>query len=205
MFDKFTKAASKSIFYIVTDDESRIYAYEPEMKDQSTVCAFQFEEIPTKVTRFWSVVKQIVAYFFIKAGHVATVPLENQKTANLAWYTTICLPKIFNESRETDPERRIILHLENSSSDTSHQTSEYLATLNIELMTYPPHSPDLAPKDFFPFPRINDKLHGQRVSSSEKAVEAFKSHVLSISSSDWQKSLGNWFERMHKGINLKGK
>jgi histone-lysine N-methyltransferase SETMAR len=204
MLDKFNRGASNLVYNIVTGDESWIYAYEPERKGQSTVWIFQREENPTKVTRSRSTAKQMVACFFTKTGHVATVALENQKTVNSAWYTTICLPEVFGELRRNNAKRRIILHHDNASSHTSHQTSEYLGTQNIELMGHPPYSPDLAPKDFFLFTKIKDKLRDQRFSSPEEAVEAFKNHVLELSHSDWQKCFDNWFERMHKCINLKG-
>lgn len=204
MIKKFAGGASKDVYKIVTGDESWIYAYEPETKNQSTVWVFQFEENPTKVTRSRSVAKQMVACFFTKTGHVATVALENQKTVNSAWYTTICLPEVFGKLRETNLKRRIILHHDNASSHTSRHTSEYLATQNIELMTHPPYSPDLAPNDFFLFPRIKDKMRGQRFSSPEEAVKAFKCHVLELSTSDWKKCFDKWFERMDKCVNLKG-
>lgn len=204
ILDKFNQGASNLVYNIVTGDESWIYAYEPERKGQSTVWVFQCEECPTKVTRSRSVAKQMVSCFFTKTGHVATVALENQKTVNSAWYTTICLAEVFNKLRETNPKRRIILHHDNASSHTSAQTTQYLTGENIELMGHPPYSPDLAPNDFFLFPTIEDKLRGQRFSSPEEAVEAFKNHVLELSSSDWQKCFDKWFERMHKCINLHG-
>lgn len=204
MLEKFVDGASKSVNYIVTGDESWIYAYEPETKNQSTVWVFQFEENPTKIVRARSVAKQMVACFFKKTGHVATVALENHKTVNSAWYTTICLPEVFNKLRETNSKQRIILHHDNASSHTSHQTSEYLSTQKIEMMGHPPYSPDLAPNDFFLFPKIKDKLRGQRFSSPEDAVEEFKNHVLELSSSDWQKCFDKWFARMHKCIEHQG-
>lgn len=205
MLKKFVGGASKNVYKIVTGDESWIYAYEPERKGQSTVWVFQFEEKPTKVVRARSVGKQMVACFFTKTGHVATVPLESQKTVNSAWYTTICLPEVFGKLRENNPNRRIILHHDNASSHTSRETKAYLDTQKIELMGHPPYSPDLAPNDFYLFPTIKDKLRGQRFATPEEAVEAFKNHVLGLSSSDWQKCFDKWFERMQKCIDHKGK
>ena len=47
-----------------------------------------------------------------------------------------------------------------------------------------PYSPDWTPNDFFLFPQIRGKVRGQRFSSPEDAVEAFKSHVLKVSQSE---------------------
>ena len=51
MLKKFNRGASKDVYKIVTGDESWIYAYEPETKQQSTVQVFQDEPNPTKVVR----------------------------------------------------------------------------------------------------------------------------------------------------------
>lgn len=204
MLKKFHKGTSKDVYKIVTGDESWIYAYDPETKQQSTVWVFQDEPSPTKVVRSRSTSKQMVACFFGISGHVATVPLVEKRTVNSEWYTTICLPKVFGEIRKTNRNRRIILHHDNASSHTSRQTSDFLSTQNIELMGHPAYSPDLAPNDFYLFPTVKDKLRGQRFSTPEEAVEAFKMHVLEIPTSEWHKCYENWFKRMQKCIDLHG-
>ena len=91
MLQKYDRGALKHVYDIVTDEESWIYAYKPESKQQSTVWVFQDEPNPTKVARSRSTSKQIIACFFGKTGHVAIVPLEQRRTVNTEWYTTICL------------------------------------------------------------------------------------------------------------------
>lgn len=204
MIKKYNGGASKDVYKIVTGDESWIYAYEPETKQQSTVWVFQDEPNPTKVRRARSTSKQMVACFFGKTGHVATVPLQERKTVNSEWYTTICLPEIFGEIRKANKRRRIILHQDNASSHVSRATTDYLSTQNIELMGHPPYSPDLAPNDFFLFPYVKNKLRGQRFSAPEEAVDAFKNHVLEVPQSEWKKCYENWFERMQKCIDHHG-
>lgn len=204
MLKKFNRGASKHVYDIVTGDESWIYAYEPESKQQSTVWVFQGEPNPTKVVRARSTSKQMVACFFGKTGHVLTVPLEQRRTVNSEWYTTICLPKVFGEIRKTNRRRRIMLHHDNASSHTSARTSDFLSAQNVDLMSHPPYSPDLAPNDFFLFPNIKNKLRGQRFSTPEEAVDAFKMHVLEIPQSEWKKCFENWFTRMQKCIDLHG-
>ena len=51
MLQKFDRGASKHVYDIVTGDESWIYAYESESKQQSTVWVFQDEPNPIKVPR----------------------------------------------------------------------------------------------------------------------------------------------------------
>ena len=190
--------ASKHVYDVVT------YAYEPESKQQSTVWVFQDEQSPTKVVRARRSSKQMVACFFRKTGHVATVPLVQRRTINSEWYTIICLPEVFGKVRKTNCRRRIIFQQDNASSHTSAQTRDFLRTDNIELMGHPAYSPDLAPNDFFLFPDIKNKLQDQRFSTPEEAFNAFKMHVLETPQSEWKKCFENWFKRMRKCIDLHG-
>ncbi|CAH1965639.1 unnamed protein product [Acanthoscelides obtectus] len=182
---------------IVSDDESWIYCCEPENKRQSAVWVFQ-------VIHSRSVSKKMVATFVSKAGHIATIPLNDQRTVTVDWYTTICLPKVITELRKINPERRIILHQDNESSHTAQKTRQYLTDENVELLDHPPYSPDLSRNDFFAFPKIENRLRGQRFESPEEAVDSFKNAVLYVPANEWNKCFENWFERMQMGINLRG-
>jgi [histone H3]-lysine36 N-dimethyltransferase SETMAR len=202
--ERFNGGTSNLVYNIVSGDESWIYAYEPESKTQSTVWSFVNELKPTKVTRSRSVSKKMVASFVAKSGHVATICLEDRKTVTAEWYTTICLPEVIAELRKTDPKRRIILHHDNASSHTARRTIEFLAENKIDLMDHPPYSPDLSPNDYFTFPRIKEKLRGQRFQSPEEAVEAYKMAILTTPTSEWNECFNNWFERMEKCIKFDG-
>ena len=85
MLQKYNRGASKHVYDIVTGDESWIYVYELESKQQSTVWVFPDEPNPTKVARTRSTSKQMIACFFGKTGHVAIVPLEQRRTVNSEW------------------------------------------------------------------------------------------------------------------------
>ena len=136
-------------------------------------------------------------FFFGKSGHIA---IEQRRLVNFEWYTTICLAVVFQEIRKTKRRRRITLHHDNASSHTSAQTTAFLSTQNIDLMSYPPYSPVLAPNDFFLFPYVKNKMRGQRFSTPEEVVDAFRMHVLETLQSEWQKCFDNWFKRMQECI-----
>ncbi|CAH1999392.1 unnamed protein product [Acanthoscelides obtectus] len=194
--DRFNFGDSKNVYNIFNGDESWIYCYEPENKRQSAVWVFQGEEKPTKVIRSRSVSKKMVAPFVSKAGHIATIPLTEQRTVTADWYTVY-----HHLSSKINPERRIIIHQGNASSHTTQITRQYLT----EVLDHPPYSPDLSPNDFFTFPEIKNRLRGQRFQSPEEAVYAFKNAVLDLPANEWNKCFENWFERMQMCINLRGK
>ncbi|GBP70930.1 Mariner Mos1 transposase [Eumeta japonica] len=88
--------------------------------------------------------------------------------------------EVFEEIRKNNRQRRIILLHDNASCHTSAETIQFLEGQKIELRGYPLYSPDLTPKDFYLFPSVKNKLRGQRFSTCEEAVDAFKMHVLEI-------------------------
>ena len=47
-------------------------------------------------------------------------------------------------------------------------------------------------------------MRGQRFSSPEEAVDAFRMHVLEIPQAEWEKCCQNSFKRMQKCIDLNG-
>ncbi|CAH2000122.1 unnamed protein product [Acanthoscelides obtectus] len=163
-------------------------------KRQSAVWVFQGEEKPTKVIGSRSVSKKMVAILVPKAA----------KNFTADWYATICFPKVITELRKVNPERRIILHQDNASSPGAQKTRQYLTEENVELLDHPPYSPDLSPNDFFTFPKIQNRLRGQRFQSPEEAVDKFKNAVLDLPSNEWNRCFENWFERMQMCINLRG-
>ncbi|CAH1966648.1 unnamed protein product [Acanthoscelides obtectus] len=192
--DRFNSGNSKNVYSIVSGDESWIYYNVPENKRQSAVWVFQGEEKPTKVIRSRS----------SKAGHIATIPVNEQRTVTADWYTTIFLPKVITELRKINSERRIILHQDNANSHTAQKTRQYLTEENVELLDHPPYSPDLSPNDFFTFPKIKNILRGQGFQSPEEAVDAFKNAVLDLPANEWNKCFENWFERMQMCVYLRG-
>jgi hypothetical protein len=55
-----------------------------------------------------------------------------------------------------------LLHRDNAPAHTALSAQRFLAVKNIAVFPYPTYSPDLAPRDFFLFPKMNSKLKGRR-------------------------------------------
>lgn len=207
MLDKFAGGSSKSVSEIVTGDESWIYQYDPETKQQSTVWVFDDEDPPTKVVRSRSVGKQMVAVFFRRSGPVAVIPLLEQRTVTAQWYCEVALPSVFQKLEDSRPGtglRGILLHHDNASSHTAARTIDFLSRSGVQLLPHPPYSPDLAPCDYFLFPKVKNNLRGVRFESPESAVHAFESLVLSMPQEEWSECFNNWFRRMELCIQSSG-
>ena len=63
-------------------------------------------------------------------------------------------PKIFANNS-------CILHHENAPAHTALSVREFLATKQITVLEHRAYSPDLAPSDFFLFPKIKEILKGR--------------------------------------------
>lgn len=204
MIKKFNGGDSNAVFDILTGDESWIYCYDPETKRQSAQWVFPSEDLPTKLKRGRSVGKMMVASFFGRTGHYATIALEDQKSVTAEWYTNKCLPLVLEKVREKRPRSRILLHHDNASSHTAGRTIDYLASSEVELLGHPPYSPDLAPCDFYLFPKIKEKLRGKRFNDAKEAVAAFQKAIEETPKDEWAKCFSRWFYRMQRCIDVNG-
>lgn len=204
---RFENGTSRRVSEIITGDETWIYQYDPENKRQSSVWVFSEGKLPTKLQRPRNVGKKMVASFFSRSGHVSTTMLENHRSVNSEWYTTVALPKVFQALRERRPKtglRGIMLHHDNASSHTSLRTKAFLEESGVETLPHPPYSPDLAPCDFFLFPIIKEKIKGKFFSCAEEAVAAYEVAISDLSDQDWQKCFNSWFRRMELCIENEG-
>ena len=92
--------------------------------------------------------KQMIACFFAKFGHVATIPLEDRKSITVDWYVNHRLPKIFQAWCKRCPQtgaRGLLLDQDNAYAHTAAVTLDFLAASDVQLVTHPPYSPDLSP------------------------------------------------------------
>ena len=62
---------------------------------------------------------------------------------------------------ETKRQSAWILHHDNAPAHTALSVREFLATNQITVLEHPAYSPDLAPNEFFLFPKIKEILKGR--------------------------------------------
>ena len=94
------------------------------------------------------------------------------------------LPKSFGEIERRVQKKRpelwengFILHHDNVPSHTALSVKQFLARKGIPTLEHPPYSPDLAPCDFFLFPKVKSVLKGTHFESM-KAVKEKTAQVL---------------------------
>ncbi|GBP48480.1 hypothetical protein EVAR_16149_1 [Eumeta japonica] len=133
---KYDHGLSSAVYDIVIGDETWMYCYIPERKQQSSVWVFEGDSKPTKLKQARSVGKKTVGFFFSKTGPVCTIPLEVRKTVNSEWYNTICLPSRLENVREKRPRSDILLLHDYVSPHTVNKTVSFFTSENAKLVTY---------------------------------------------------------------------
>jgi hypothetical protein len=80
---------------------------------------------------------------------------------------------------------------------------EFLAKKNIKLLSHPPYSPDLAPADYFLFPKLKKELAGNTMTQEEFKKE-WEGVLRRVSKDEFAKAFVRWFERCKKCIRIDG-
>lgn len=207
MKNRFRNGESRSVENLVTGDETWIYQFEPERKQQSQVWLFPDEQLPVKSRRTRSSGKQMVLTFFSSAGAVSTSILQERRTVNAEWYCTVGLAELFQRVKEMKPRsgmRDLIFHHDNAPAHTAARTVQFLEKNHVSVIPHPPYSPDLAPADFFLFPKVKGQTRGRQYPSSEAAVTAYNNALQNMSREDFKNCFMDWFKRMDKCIAVGG-
>jgi transposase len=83
---------------------------------------------------------------------------------------------------------------------TALVVQHFLASKNMTVVPHPPYSPDLAPCDFFLFPKMNIKLKGRRFDTVEE-IQAESQKVLNtLTQKDFQDSFRSWQKRWDRCV-----
>ena len=98
----------------------------------------------------------LIAFFDVH-GTIHAEFLPQGQTINQHVYKNILrrlMRSVREKRRELREARSWLLHHDNAPAHNALGTSEFLAKNNIAVLEQPPRSPDLAPCDFFLFPKL---------------------------------------------------
>ena len=100
--------------------------------------------------------------------------------------------------------QNLIIH-HNALAHRSFKVSQFLAKNNMTVIPYPPYSHDLAPCDFFLFPKLKLQMKGRRFDITEEIQEESQQVLDTIPKRDFQGCLQAWQKRWDRCILAKGK
>ena len=192
---------------VVTGDESWIFEYDPLTKRQSLEWKSATSPRPKKARRFKSRMKVMLIAFFDVRGVVHMEFLPQGQTINQHIYKGILqrlMRSIREKRRDLWENRSWILHHDNAPAHNALSIREFLAKNNITLLDQPPYSPDLAPCDFFLFPKLKEVIKGTHFEDVDTVKKAVTKELRAISQESLQECMEAWQRRMAKCIKAHG-
>jgi histone-lysine N-methyltransferase SETMAR len=147
---------------IVTMDKSAVSFHMPETKRQSKQWVKKGQPGPVKAKVHASRTKQMVLVFFDSKGVIYTNYVPRGSTVNTAYIKTALqrFVKVLKKKRPDMAAGDWYFHWDNAPVHTAATVQDYLAAKSIKTIPHPPYSPDLAPADYFLFPRVKAELAG---------------------------------------------
>lgn len=97
-----------------------------------------------------------------------------------------------------------ILHHDNAPSHSALAVREFLAEKHITVLPHPPYSPDLAPCDFFIFPKMKKGMKGHHFGSVDNVQGATTQALKVIPLEDFQGCYEEWKNRWERCVHSQG-
>ncbi|UYV62765.1 hypothetical protein LAZ67_2001857 [Cordylochernes scorpioides] len=189
---------------VITGDEAWVYGYDVETKAQSSQWKLPHEPRPKKARQVRSNVKVLLTVFFDCRGVVHHEFLPQGRTVNKEYYLQV-MRNLREAIRQKRPDlwmnKNWLLHHDNAPAHNSLLVRDFLAKNNTLMMPQPPYSPDLAPCDFFLFPKLKRPMKGRRYATLDEIKTASKEELKKIFFFyDFLKCFEDWKNRWHKCI-----
>ena len=155
---------------VITGDETWVYYSTPYSKYKMRSWV-RGDERPTQIPRpDFRKPKVMYPIFFNSSGIVLQIPSESGKTVSATFFTEKVLPNLIKNAEELRAKaktRGIKLLIDNASSHTAKLTKNFLESEGLDLLPRPPYSPDLAPSDFWLFPKLKIYLQAGNLSRNK--------------------------------------
>ena len=180
-------------------DESWIYCYDLETKSQSSQWKHAGSPRPKKARQSKSTHKPLIIPFFDSTGMIYMHWVPTGQTVNKEYYV-----EVLREFRKRFRRKRPAIfklglwhfHQDNAPVYNSLLVTDYLTNMGTKTVHYPSYSPDLAPCDFWLFP----KLRGCRYETTEEMKEAVTKLIDTLTQEDFHGAFHKLLERYNKCI-----
>jgi len=192
---------------VITGDESIVYAYDPETKLQSSQWKSPGSSRPKKARTQKSKLKMMLICFFGQEGIVHREFVPPGMTVNADFYCGVLRRLCENVWRKMPQKWRnqnLIIHHDNAPAHRSFKVSKFLAENNMTVIPHPPYSPDMAPCDFFLFPKLKLQMKGRTFDTIEEIQEESQRVLDTVPKRDFQGCFQAWQKRWDRCIRAKG-
>jgi len=186
---------------IVTGDETWCFAYDLATKRQSAEWVGQNSPKPKKLRFQKSRVNTMLIVFFDAEGVIHREFVPERQKVNAEFYVGVLdwLLKRIRRVRTAkfQSSERFLLH-DNTPSHNAAIVKKFLVNRNVAVLHHPPYSPDLAPADYFFFPKFKFSLKGQHFQTVEEIQCAVTRELNNISKTAFLEGMKKLKERANK-------
>ena len=198
--NKFNRKGLGFLNKIVTMDESMVAFHTPETKEQSKQWLPKGTPGPLKAKSQASRQKQMVLAFFDCKGMIYTNMVPRGQTVN-GQYILDTLKTFFkhlNRKRPDLAKEGIFFHWDNAPVHTARIVQDFLAKKKEEgkikeVVEHPPYSPDLAPADYFLFPKVKAALAGDFMDETTFKT-TWEGALRELTEDDFTRAFRKWVE-----------
>ena len=105
--------------------------------------------------------------------------LQQGRTINGAYYAAELrrLRQEIARKRRGKLTRGVLLLQDNATAHTSQVVMTAATECGFEVLPHPPYSPDMAPSDFYLFPKLKSNLRGTQFGSKEGVIAAVNEYL----------------------------
>ena len=192
---------------VITGDETWVFQYDPETKRQSLQWKTARSPRPKKARMSKSKIKVMLIAFFDHQGLVHHEFVPQGQTVNQHFYKEVLsrlIARIRRSRRDSWENKRWILHHDNAPAHSALSIRQFLAERQVATLEHPPYSPDLAPCDYWLFPKIKGVLKGSHFEGVEDIKEHVTSTLRSIKKEEFEGCFEAWKRRFQKCIDFEG-
>ena len=160
--------------WLVTVDETWLYHYDPETKQQSMEWGHRGSPRSKKFQVQKSAGKVLASMFWDQDGILLIDCLPKGQTINAEYYSSqlVQLKDILKEKRRGKFTKGVLFLDDNVPAHRALATQTKLAYLGFQCLDHSPYSPDLAPPDYNLFPGLKKQLICRHFSSGAEIIAA---------------------------------
>ena len=140
--------------------------FRTQRKCSNGIWATKYARRPSMAKRIPNVRKVLHVIFFDKKGPVMQIPVPKGKIVTWKYYRDVVLRKLKKVYKSRRPQTGLkylrLLH-DNAPAHKARIVTEFLKAEKVTVLPHPAFSPDLAPCDFFLFPKLKFHLSGKNI------------------------------------------
>jgi len=144
--------------------------------------------------------------FFDLDGILRAELVPTNTMVNSEYYKGL-LEHLRNDVHRKRPEKwanSFMLHHDNALCHKSLLVLQFLSNKNFTVCPHSPYSPDLAPCDFWLFPKVKMTMKGKCFESFQDIKAATTAQLETLTKEDFQNCFRKWQERWYKCVRSKG-